>query len=302
MKKIILTLITVCSILNISAQKVNYEATPMEITADDKLAIVMVHFGSSSDAIQANYNAINEQVADLFNQVDIFEAYSSRIIIKKLRDRGINKLTPLETLEELSKKGYTHIVVQSTHIIDGVEMESLRRDAQSVSDKFKDIRVGNPLLYTPDDYSKVIEAMVKRIETKSDAVILVGHGTYTPITASYSMMDYMLKLEGYSNWHVGTVEGYPSIDEVLSMVSKQKKVKSVTLVPFMYIAGTHAVEDIAGEWCERFEDSGYRVELLMEGMGENPEIRAIFVEHIEHAIGNKHLDIMDKKQKYIEGK
>ena len=36
------------------------------------------------------------------------------------------------------------------------------------------------------------------------------YGTYTPSTAIYSQMDYMLKAGGLTNFHVGTIEGYPS--------------------------------------------------------------------------------------------
>lgn len=38
---------------------------------------------------------------------------------------------------KLRSEGYTHLIVQSTNIIDGVEMESLRRDVENALPFFK---------------------------------------------------------------------------------------------------------------------------------------------------------------------
>lgn len=283
--------------LGLNAQKVNFEESPLVVGSGDKLAIVMVHFGTTHDQTRDTYEAINDMVASEFEGADLFEAYSSRIVIRLLGAKGIVKQTPLEMFRALKERGYTHLVVQSTHVIDGVEMESLRRDAESVEGLFSEIRVGNPLLYTPDDFQSVARAVVGRVETQSDAVVLVGHGTYTPITSSYAMMDYVLKAEGYTNWSVTTIEGYPTIDNTLAEM-KRIGAKSVTLVPFMYVAGVHAQEDIAGEWRERIEEAGYRVDLFLEGMGQNPMIQRIVVDHVKYAMSHRHLDIMSKKQRY----
>lgn len=53
--------------------------------------------------------------------------------MRRLKARGIEKPNPLEALLKLLGDGYTHVIVQSTNIIEGVEMESLRRDVASVA-------------------------------------------------------------------------------------------------------------------------------------------------------------------------
>ena len=50
----------------------------------------------------------------------------------------------------------------STNIIDGVEMESLRRDVESALPFFKEIRVGTPLLYSIEDAEKVASILWNR--------------------------------------------------------------------------------------------------------------------------------------------
>lgn len=204
--------------------------------------------------------------------------------------------------------GYTHLIVQSTNIIDGVEMESLRRDVESALPFFKEIRVGTPLLYSVEDAEKVASILGNRYnapaqgkKVSKEHFVLVGHGTYTPSTAIYSQMDYMLKAGGLTNFHVGTIEGYPTFDTMLAQL-KAGKAKRVTLVPFMFVAGDHAKNDIAGEWKERLEKEDFIVSTQLEGLGQVPEIQEIFIDHIRFGLKHRMLDIMTKKAAYAAGK
>lgn len=268
----------------------------------DKLAVLMVHFGTTHDDTRTlTIEAVNDKIKSAYPDAEMREAYTSRIIIRRLKTKGMEKPTPMEALQQLHTDGYTHILIQSSNIIDGVEMESLRREVADIETKFKEIRLGTPLLYDPSDYEKTIDALVKHLPQTTDAVVLVGHGTYTPITASYAMMDYMLKAKGYSHFHVGTIEGYPSFDDMLAKL-KESPARSILLVPFMFVAGEHAKNDIAGEWKENLEKAGYTVTVFQEGLGQNPDIQQLFAEHLHFISTHKQQDILDKKKAYAAGK
>lgn len=289
----------------------NYEHSDMlaSMKPGDKAALLMVHFGTTHDDTRAaTIEAINGKAQTAFPELKFQEAYTSRIIIRRLKKRGIEKNTPLDALLKLRGEGYTHIIVQSTNIIDGVEMESLRRDVESVLPFFKEVRVGTPLLYSVEDAEKVVKIMESRFnvpvqakKTAKENFVLVGHGTYTPSTAIYSQMDYMLKADGLTNFHVGTIEGYPTFKTMLAQL-KAEKAKRVTLVPFMFVAGDHAKNDIAGEWKEMLEKEGFTVKVHLEGLGQIPEIQEIFIEHIRFGLKHRMLDIMTKKAAYAAGK
>lgn len=279
----------------------------------DKAALLMVHFGTTHDDTRAlTIDAINAKVKTVFPELELREAYTSRIIIRRLKARGVEKLTPLEALLRLRSEGYTHVIVQSTNIIDGVEMESLRRDVESVLPFFKEIRVGTPLLYSVEDCEKVVGILNDRLNaaiTKDGKLpakrqpaqnfVLVGHGTYTPSTAIYSQIDYMLKANGLTNFHVGTIEGYPTFENMLAQL-KAAKAKRVTLVPFMFVAGDHAKNDISVDWKEALEKEGYTVDVRMEGLGQIPEIQEIFIDHIRFMLKHRILGIMEKKAAYAK--
>ena len=179
-------------------------------------------------------------------------------------------------------------------------MESLRRDVASVARFFKEIRVGNPLLYSVEDAESVVDILGAGKPEKG-SVVLVGHGTYTPSTATYAMIDYMLKAKGLKNFHVGTIEGYPTFDTMLQQL-KDNKTKQVTLVPFMFVAGDHANNDIAVDWKEALEKEGLKVDVRMQGLGEIPAIQQLFIDHAQFMLKHKMVDIMKKKAKYAKDK
>lgn len=277
----------------------NFEASDIlkSMKPGDKLAILMVHFGTThADTRELTIDAINAKVKEQFPTTEVREAYTSRIIIKRLGEKGIVKQNPLDALKQLHKEGYTHILIQASTIIDGVEMESLDKNIKEISALFKEIRIGDPLLYTPDDYEKAIKVLTLDND-KNLGYVLVGHGTYDATTAQYAMLDYMLKAKGYNNFFVGTIEGYPEFDDMLNQL-KASGLKKVKLVPFMFVAGEHAKNDIAEDWKNDLEKEGFDVEVSMEGLGQIPAIQDLYIEHLKFIGTHRKIGIMEKKAIY----
>ena len=270
----------------------------------DKAAILVVHFGTTHDDTRAlTIDVINAKMKEAFPGIEVREAWTSRIILRTLKERGVGRQNPTQALIQLHEQGYTHILIQSTNIIEGTEMKELRREVEGLSLNFKDIRVGNPLLYAPEDYEVVVKAVTEAMNqaNKGGQKLLVGHGTPDPATASYAMFDYMLKAEGHPEYHVGTVEGYPEYEDALRLL-KNGKSKTLTLAPLMFVAGDHAKNDIAGEWKENLEKQGYKVNLYLKGLGENPTVQQLFIQHARFAAGHKAVDMATRKKGYMQGK
>lgn len=302
MNRLVAVLMCICVCVGSLSAKTNFVESDFfaEVKEDDKVAVLMVHFGTSHDDTRAKtIDALNARVKESFEGLELREAWTSRIIIRILSSRGELIPTPREALEQLASEGYTRVLIQSSNVIEGVEMESLRLDVREVKDKFKDVRIGNPLLYAPEDY-RVVAEFLQTKKPKDEALVLVGHGTYTPATAQYAMMQYVLDSEGYNGIILGTVEGYPSYDDMLARLKKEQ-VKKVVLMPFMFVAGQHAKQDIAGDWKESLEKEGYTVSVLMEGLGEQAQVQQLLLDHLRFATKNQMYDIMDKKEGYSRG-
>jgi sirohydrochlorin cobaltochelatase len=293
---ILLLILTLCAHLCCAQEKTGFIPSDMlqSIQTGDKAALLMVHFGSTYPQTRMlTLDALNRRVMDSFPELEMREAYTSRIVIRRLKEVGLDKQQPLQALAQLRKEAYTHVIVQSSHIIEGLEMETLRKEIAQVKADFKDIRCGNPLLYSPEDY----EALIRVLTTEgsdAEASIFIGHGSYTPATAQYAMLDYMLKAKGFSRYFIGTIEGYPSLSDVEQEL-RTIDARRIRLQPLMLVAGDHAINDIAGEMKETLEAKGYEVEALTKGLGEYPAIQDIFVDHIRFSLHHKKEDITERK-------
>lgn len=266
---------------------------------NDKASVLMVHFGTTFDDTRKNtIDAVNEEAEKEFPNMEVREAYTSRIIMRRLKERGIVKDNPAEALDKLVKEGYTHIIVQPTNIINGVESKTLEQQLEMYKDKFKEIRTGSALLSAPEDYKAVAEIINKEVGELADdeAVVLVGHGTHDSGNAAYPAMDYTAKSMGYK-FYVGTIEGFPEFDDVVKGLKKDN-IKKVILMPFMFVAGDHANNDIAVDWKEALEKEGFIVKVKLTSLGMMEDIRKMFINHAKFMLENKKEDMISKKLFY----
>ena len=266
-------------------------ATIMAQNVDnEKTGILLVHYGTSNDKSRAQtIDKLNSRVAETFPDCAVVEAYSAPSVIKKLAKRGIKKLYISQALDSLKALGCNKLVVQSTMLLDGVMTEMLRTEVGKLKNDFRAVSVVRPLLYSVDDCRTMIEMLTKSlladksVATKKSQVVLVGHGSDSPANAMYSQIDYLLKAEGKSSWHVGTIEGFPKIENVEQQL-KNSKNKNVILVPLLYIAGNHQKEDIDGVWKTQLQTKGYHVDVLGKGIGEMTEIQDMIIGKIDAQI------------------
>ena len=266
---------------------------------NDKASVLMVHFGTTFDDTRKNtIDAVNDEAKKEFPDMEIREAYTSRIIMRRLKERGIVKDNPAEALDKLAKEGYTHIIVQPTNVINGVESKTLEQQLEMYKNKFKEIRTGSALLSAPEDYKAVAEIINKEVGELADdeAVVLVGHGTHDSGNAAYPAMDYTAKSMGYK-FYVGTIEGFPEFDDVVKGLKKDN-IKKVILMPFMFVAGDHANNDIAVDWKEALEKEGFTVEVKLTSLGMMEDIRKMFINHAKFMLENKKENMISKKLFY----
>jgi len=252
----------------------------------NKKAILVISFGTShEDTLKKTILKIEEKFKKVYEGYDFFRAFTSRMIVKKLKkERGINIDLPLEALDRIKKLGYEEVVVQPLHIMNGIEYHltymEIKRYAQDMNIKF-----GNPLLTEKDDYRKVVSIISKSITKlgKDEVAIFMGHGTEHPSNSSYLALDYMFKIMGHERIYISTVEGFPKINEVIEFIEEKINFKKIILIPFMIVAGDHAKNDMAGEdedsWKKVLESRGYKVEIVLKGLGELDEIGDLFIEH-----------------------
>ena len=254
----------------------------------EEKAILVVSFGTSHAATrEKTIGALEETLKEAFPDRAFYRAWTSKVIIKKLRASGEKILTVEEALQQAYEDGVKELLVQPTHIIPGQEYQLLREMLKVNENKFDAIRLGKPLLTSDHDYREAAELMAKQYPKEEGTLtILMGHGTERGDNTPYLEVRRYLR-EIHSSILMGLVEANPDINDIRDELKEIGDVKSLRLVPFLIVAGDHAVKDMAGEkedsWKNILEKEGYQVECLLKGLGEYPEIRELYVERAKEA-------------------
>ena len=252
-----------------------------------KVGILLVAFGSSEASAQVSFENIDKQVKAAYPKIPVRWAYTSHIIRAKLAKQGKLLDSPEVALAKMQDEKFTHVAVQSLHTIGGEEYHDLRRtvEAFKIMGRFQRIILGYPLMATQEDMERTVAAIMKNIpgdRKKNQAVVLMGHGTPHPSNAFYAALMFQLQLKD-PNIFVGTVEGYPDVNQIKDLMIK-KKIRKAYLMPFMSVAGDHAKNDMAGDepdsWKSILTHAGVTCVPILKGTAEYDDFVDIWMDHI----------------------
>lgn len=263
----------------------------MSRTKHKKLGILLVAFGTSYPEAAIAFDNIEKMVKMEFPGVEIQWAYTSKIIRKILSTRGIHINSPSEALAKMGDEGFTHVAVQSLHIIPGEEYDNLKLTVQAFKNIPKGLEVaelGTPLLYLHADNQKMVSFIHKTFETyvdKNSALILMGHGTSHPSNIFYPGFQYYLNQKS-DKYFIATIDGYPELKHILPIL-KERAIRKVILTPLLSVAGDHAKNDMDGieeySWKSILLKEGFTVDVIQKGLAEYNEVVDIWVEHLKEA-------------------
>ena len=255
---------------------------------EQKTGILLVAFGSSEESAQVSFENIDKKVKATYPDIPVKWAFTSHIIRKKLAGQGKNLDSPEVALAKMMDEGFTHVAVQSLHTIGGAEYHDLRKVVGSFKTMggFESIILGYPMMASQKDMERTVEAIMSTLPAerkKDEAVVLMGHGTHHPSNAFYGALAFQLQLKD-PNVYVGTVEGYPDLDLILSML-KKNNIKKAYLMPFMSVAGDHAKNDMAGDeddsWKTIISKTGVECVPILKGTAEYDVFVDIWVDHLK---------------------
>ncbi len=254
--------------------------------------LLVLSFGTSfNDSRRLTIGAIEGALETAFPEYGVRRGFTANIIIDHVNRRDKVLIDDVDkALQRAIDNKVKTLVVQPTHLMDGLEYNDLLKQVGGKADAFDKVVFGKPLLTSDDDFKRVEKAITdwtKEYDDGKTAICFMGHGTKAESNGVYQKMQNLLTADGFKNYYVGTVEASPSLDDVLAAV-KKGNYKRVVLEPLMVVAGDHANNDMAGDeddsWKTAFEAAGYEVKCLVRGLGENEAIRQIYIDHAKEAI------------------
>ena len=286
----------------------------------DKKAIVLADFGTTYPSALVAITNAEKMVQKAFPDVMVRMAFTSNIIRdiwhkrqndprflaehKEIPKSILYVKGPLATIADLQDAGYRTIIVQPMHVYDGEEYTDLCsyiRGLNAITTikkkymPFVKLVIGRPVLGKHGivhDYHKDMAVAAKALapdvalaKKQGAALVYMGHGNEYFSTGIYAeFQQVMRRTYPEAKIFIGTVEGFPSLDDVVAAVT-HSGIKKVVLKPLMIVAGDHANNDMAGNdrdsWKSTFKRAGIRVECIIHGLGENRAWDEIYVDHIK---------------------
>ena len=264
--------------------------------AENKDAIVVMSFGTTfKESRQATIEATVQEIQAAHPDVKVITAFTSHIIIDRIQAKeGIKIPTPEEAMEQLKAEGYTRVALTTLDVMPGMEYAYDTAIFNLYKNDFKKLTLGTTLMYwmgqekQRDDTLDAMKALSTQFPKlgKQDAVLLMAHGTPHPSNAYYAVMQTRLQKLGFTNAYIYTVEGWPSLEDIIPEL-KAKGIKNVMLMPMMMVAGDHANNDMAGAEKDShksiLEANGFKVSAYLHGIGENEAVRQLFTDRANEA-------------------
>jgi sirohydrochlorin cobaltochelatase len=255
-----------------------------------KKGIMIVSFGTThSDTRKMTIEKIEQKIKSIYSEnFCIKSAYTSSIVRKNIfKNEKINMLSPEEAVNQFIDEKIEELYIFSSHFLNGYEYNKLVQGVMKYADKFRKLKISKPLLNSTEDLKKISEFLISIFDLKEyEALVLMGHGTEHHSNSVYGAIEKMIEDYTDNTIIIGTVEGYPEIDTVIRRLNK-KNIKKVYLKPFMFVAGDHAKNDLAGEeesWVNILQKEGMEVIIDLKPLGEYNEIHNIYFEHLENII------------------
>ena len=182
-----------------------------QAAAAAKPVILVTSFGTSfANSRHITIGAVEDDIREAFPDYDVRRAFTAQIIIDHVESdtgRHINNFE--EAIAQCIEDGVKEIVVQPTHLTDGAEYSDIKATFEENAASFDKAALGEPLLTTDDDYSKVIDAIaaaMKTYEADDTAIVLMGHGNEGSPSPAYEKLQGMLEDAGHKSYIVTTVE------------------------------------------------------------------------------------------------
>ncbi len=260
-----------------------------ELASDEpqkKKAVLLAAFGTAFESARGAYENIERVVASARPGAELRWAYSSGMVRAKLRAKGIDAKSPSDALDSLKLDCFESVEIMPLYMTPGEEHHKLLSVVAAFRNHalgFDELRVGKTLMSSAKALDALCEAVlsgVPRERKPGEALVLMGHGNadgrsdllYIAAAAKMAELDPLA--------FVACVEGEPSFDAVEKTLLAHG-VKKAFLIPFMIVAGDHALNDMAGDeedsWKSRLQARGVECHCVTKGLGENDAVAKLFL-------------------------
>ncbi len=127
-----------------------------------KIGILIVAYGLGSEKAESSFADFCLLAKRKFQPFSVRHAFTSDLSRDRLAKQGKKSDSVIKALEKMVFEKYTHIYIQSLHLISGIEYKTLVRAARQMMNNYPVfIRVAKPLLLEENLYPDMAKSMAK---------------------------------------------------------------------------------------------------------------------------------------------
>jgi sirohydrochlorin cobaltochelatase len=255
--------------------------------------ILLSCFGSVVE--QSIYEKLLRETEKRFEGIDVFLSFSSKMVLKDLKRKGLNYPNLPQRLADLDYLGYRNIIVASINLFPTDEHELLIRTVKGFKEfSYSNIRYTKAIINRTRETTIFLKELNSRVTKKDIANLYIVHGVPLLDLAGVLSVNYtkeLLELLGERNYLCSLEGSLPFYAVKESLIDRMRKanIKKIQIIPMLLVSGNHYIKDILDikEELGRFFETSV-VESLSESKRFNllelDGIRDIIFSNIEEEI------------------
>lgn len=243
--------------------------------------IVLCAFGTTAPEARVAYDTFENATRLRFPEHDVRWAFTSSIVRRSLLQQGIAAYSPLETLATLRNPECPKVALQPLLVTPGQEFEQLH--AISIPDL--SILVGRPLLDTPNDFERVLDALSSDVRDDRPNVFIIHGNDSRPEFNKVNLELFPRIRRRFPNAVLASLEGEPGVQPLDTIRLAVARAGGVHLIPLLFTFGQHMQRDVLGDSPDSWKNRLGAQSITSSGsLAENPGILDIYLDHLADAI------------------
>ena len=275
-----------------------------------KVGLLLVAYGSASFKGSSALRSMQEYAAQRFG-LPVRWAYTSETMRCRLARSRTKSDSVFKALSRMRYERFTHVAVQSLHIIPGGEYGTVLSEcAHAAADLGMHIQTGPPLLSSPDgqeasSLQNIAELLVRHISdarATDEPVVYMAHGTrkecaplYDELATIVHALDPLVfiaamirKINGASVTHAPALPD-DELGALLPILQSCTPLgKRVWLMPLLSLVGRHATEDMAGDsaasWKNRISKAGLLCSVELKGLADDMSFVSLWLDRVDASL------------------
>lgn len=230
-----------------------------------KKAILIICFGNNN--INNQLENFKRKLKENFNDYKIYICFTSVFFIKKYG------YSIEEVLNNIYIKKYNELICIPLFTVCGNEYEKAIFYIYNYKEKFKNIKLANPLLYNEEDFLQIYNFIKKYYKENT---LYICHGVDNKSNDKYKKLFNMFEKE---NIFFSNLESSPTIHTTIKNI-KEKNINSICIKPFLLFKGKHIEKDISYNIKNILLENNIFVKLDLKPLIQYNEIINIFIKHL----------------------